>query len=298
MFRTLISTALITFATALPSLADVEIETARGPAMVPDNPQKIAVLDLAALDTLEALGIPVAGTVAKRFVGYLDDITAEPVGSIFEPDLEALNALAPDLIIVGSRSAELVDDLAQFAPTIDMTIWGDNLVAQSLARVAAYGTIFAKNAEAQALTASFNATLEAAKAATADKGTALIVMTNGPKISAYGKGSRFGWLHNELGLAEAVAGVDDSTHGEAISFEFIREADPDWLIVIDRVAAIGAEGENAKQTLDNELVTDTKAWKSGQVVFLDSAPIYITGGGYQSMMMTMKQITTAFGGGT
>ena len=71
-----------------------------------------------------------------------------------------------------------------------------------------------------------------------------MVLTNGPKISAYGPGSRFGWFHSELDLPEAKEGIAPSNHGEAISFEFINEAQPDWLLVIDRVAATGANGED------------------------------------------------------
>ena len=90
--------------------------------------------------------------------------------------------------------------------------------------------------------------------AIAGKGKGLIILTNGPKISAYGQGARFGWIHGELGLPEAVENIETTAHGEAISFEFIHQADPDWLLVLDRAAAIGAEAQGAQATLDNPLV--------------------------------------------
>jgi iron complex transport system substrate-binding protein len=70
--------------------------------------------------------------------------------------------------------------------------------------------------------------------AVAGKGDALIVMTNGPKLSAYVRGTRFGWIHDRLGLAEVCPDLDPQVHGDAISFEFIASVDPDWLIVLDR----------------------------------------------------------------
>lgn len=162
----------------------------------------------------------------------------------------------------------------------------------------AYGKIFGKEAEAAVLIDAFSAKLEAARTVLADQGgRALIVMTNGPKVSAYGAGGRFAWLHTALDLPEAVEGVDQSTHGEAISFEFIRAANPpDILIVVDRQAAIGGgEGEPAAATLDNALVHETAAWKTGRVIYLDSAPpFYIAGGGIQSMSHTLDQITAVF----
>jgi len=282
---------------ASPALADsVTIETARGPAEVPVMPEKPVVLDVAALDTLDALGVAPAGTVDKIYVDYLDEAKAqaEVVGTLFEPDFEAINALAPDLIVVGARSAEQVGPLSQFAPTIDMTIWGDKVIDQAKDRLAAYGEIFGRQAEAEAVAARLDAGLKRAKAAVAGKGTALIVMTNGPKVSAYGKGSRFGWLHDELDLPEAVESVAEATHGEAISFEFIRDANPDWLLVIDRSAAIGAEGARAAETLDNALVAETTAWKKDQVIYLNAADIYVAGGGVQSLMNTFDRIAEGF----
>jgi len=87
--------------------------------------------------------------------------------------------------------------------------------------------------------------------------------------------------------------LQKANHGEAVSFEFIRDANPDILLVIDRMAAIGQEGEGAQATLDNALVHETTAWKTGQVVFLSSAPIYIAGGGIQSMNLTLDEINAA-----
>lgn len=277
---------------------DVTIETAQGDVAVAAMPASVAVFDVSAIDTMAALGVMPTGVISNLYVDYLDDVSANAtsVGSLFEPDFEAVNALAPELVIVGGRSSTQLEAMSGLAPTIDMTIWGDDLLDQVLARLSAYGTLFGKEAEAATLAAEFNALKEAASAAAAGQGNALIVMTNGPKISAYGAGSRFGWLHTALNIAEAVEGVDEATHGEAISFEFIHEANPDWLIVIDRVAAIGSEGESAQQTLDNELIADTDAWKNGNVIYLNSANIYIAGGGVQSMMGIMQSLADAFAG--
>jgi len=212
-----------------------------------------------------------------------------PIGSLFEPDFEAVFALDPDLIIAGGRSSSQVDELARIAPTVDMTL-SEDTVASGLARLRSYGTLFDKTDEADALASTFEAKLAQVRAAAADHGNALIVMTNGPKVSAYGKGGRFGWLHDAIGLPEAVDSVEQSNHGEAISFEFIREADPDILLVIDRLAAIGQDGDSARQTLDNALVHETTAWKTGRVIYLSPGPLYIAGGGIQSMNITLDEI--------
>ncbi|WP_417259132.1 siderophore ABC transporter substrate-binding protein [Celeribacter sp.] len=276
---------------AAPVFADtVTVETYTGPAEVPANPETIAVFDIAALDTLDALGVKPAGTIGNAYVDYLSTEGTETVGSLFEPDYEALAALSPDLIIAGGRSAKVVPELAKVAPTIDMTIWEDTL-GQSLDRLDAYGKIFDKQDEAAALKEKVDSKLAAAKEAASTAGSALIVMTNGPKVSAYGSGGRFGWLHSAVGLPEAVEAVEQTTHGEAVSFEFIRDANPDVLIVIDRLAATGQEGASAQSTLDNALVQDTNAWKNDKVLYLDAARLYIAGGGIQALMYTLDELT-------
>lgn len=280
----------------IPGLAlAAEIQTARGAAEVPDDPQRVVVFDMAALDTLTALGVPVVGTVDKILVPYLQDVKAEPVGTLFEPDLEAVAGLAPDLIIAGGRSATQVDALSQIAPTVDMTI-GADVPEDALARLETYGRLFHKEARAAELAAAYKAKLAEVEAAAEGRGKALIIMTNGPKISAFGEGSRFGWLHSVIGLPQAVDGLKVEGHGDAVSFEFIAQTDPDWLIVVDRAVAIGqgADMGTAQATLDNDLVKGTRAWTEGHVVYLSPGPIYIASGGYSQMMGTMDEILAAF----
>lgn len=276
-----------------------DIQTGRGPVPLEGVPETIAVFDIAALDTLDRLDIKPAGVPDNLYLPELGHLKsgAEVVGTLFEPDLEALSALDPDLIIVGGRSSPQFDAVAQVAPAIDMTLPGDDLVSEAKARISAYGTLFHKEDKAKAATAELDAALDAAKAAASGKGNALILMTNGPKISAYGPGSRFGWIHSALGVEAAVDDLDAATHGEAVSFEFVRKIDPDWLIVVDRAAAIGSGDQNAKATLDNELIAGTKAWKSGQVIYLPSADVYIAAGGAQSMLRIADTITSAFSAG-
>jgi iron complex transport system substrate-binding protein len=294
----LFTTFLTTLFLLVPGVAAqaLEIETAQGVVTIDAAPKTVAVYDIAAVDTLDKLGVRIDGLPSKLYVRELDRLggTAKPVGDIFEPDLEALSALSPDLIIVGGRSSPKLSSVSKVARSIDMTMDGDDLLLQAKQRLSAYGALFGKVAEAQAASAELDQAVDKARQAIAGKGKALIVMTNGPKISAYGAGSRFGWVHNALALPSAVKDVTAATHGEAVSFEFIREANPDWLLVLDRAAAIGSSDQNAKATLDNALVAETAAWKKGQVIYLPAADFYIAAGGVQSTHRVLDQITTAF----
>ena len=297
--RPLLLAGLFACTSAASALAhDVTVETAAGATEVPHAPESVVVFDPAAIDTIASLGQPIAGLPSPLYLDGIDEVktSAEVVGTLFEPDFEALAVMQPDLIVVGGRSSAQREPLSQIAPTIDMTIWGENMVAQARDRIAAFGTLFDKQDEATTLTETLDAKIEEARSAVEGKGDGLIILTNGGKISAYGANSRFGWLHGALDLPEAHPGLSDDTHGQAISFEFIAETDPDWLLVIDRAAAIGADGEAAASTLDNPLVARSTAAQEGQIVYLDAAPMYVSGGGASLMMHTLDEIISAFGG--
>lgn len=293
-----ISTTLACIALATAATAEeVSVETYLGTASVATGPETIAVLDAAAIDTISALGVTVDAVPAMPALAYLSEAMAEatPAGSLFEPDFEALAVLAPDLIIAGGRSSRQVAPLSEIAPTIDMTIWGGDMVSQAQDRIAAYGAIFQREALATELAEALATRVEAAAAAVEGRGDALILLTNGGNVSAYGDDSRFGWLHSALGLPEAFPDLTAETHGEAVSFEFIAEVDPDWILVIDRAAAIGQDGEAAAATLDNALVASTTAAEEDQIIYLSSGPLYLAGGGVQSMMLTLDEIIAGFG---
>ena len=274
----------------------VTVQTARGEAVVPKNPQNVAVYDLGALDTLTALGVPVGATVDKSMLPYLQGAfgKAQHVGTLFEPNYEALGAFKPQLIIIGSRTSKAAQQLNELAPTIDMTADSKNLRTSAEARIDAYAQIFGKQAEAEKLKADINQAFDAAREAAKGKGKGLVLIVSGGKLSAQSPNSRLGgWLHQDIGLEPVDTAMKEGSHGMPVSFEYIKEKNPDWLFVLDRSAAIGEEGKAAKDVLDNPLVAESTAWKKGQVVYLDSS-VYLAAGGAQQLQTVAKQAAEAF----
>lgn len=262
-------------------------------------PQKVLVFDLASLDTLDALGVEVAGVPGSNVPDYLSKYHADSylkIGSLFEPDYETVSAAKPDLIIVGGRSAAKRAKLSEIAPTIDMTVSGENFLATSIADVRELGLIFGKVAEAEALIADIDAASARVKAQADKAGSVMMLMVNGGKLTAYGPGSRFGWLHDDLGLSPAVEDLKPTPHGEAISHEYILTADPDWLFVLDRDAAVGRAGKSAQQVLDNPLVAASKAAKSGHIVYIDPVRWYLIGNGGSALKTVIEEVADALEG--
>ena len=68
---------------------------------------------------------------------------------------------------------------------------------------------------------------------------------------------------------------------------------PDWLVVLDRGAATGGEGQ-ARETLGQDaVVAASKAWQEGRVYYLEPATWYTATGGYQGVMTTLKEFAEA-----
>ncbi|WP_027659652.1 siderophore ABC transporter substrate-binding protein [Salinispora fenicalii] len=273
----------------------VTIEHAQGSTTVPVNPEKVITFDLASLDTLDVLGVPVTGVAKGNLPSYLDKYNGDEyvnAGTLFEPDFEAVNAAEPDLIVVANRSAKAYDELSKIAPTVDLTLDWTSFTSSFVTNTEKLGTIFDKQDEVKAALADVSTKISKTKESAADAGRGLIVLTSAGEVTAFGPGSRFGWLHDEFGVTPAIADVEAATHGDPISFEFILETNPDWLFVVDRDAATGEGTETAQEVLDNEVVARTTAWSKQQVVYLDPVPWYIVMSGLNAVNQMIDEVTT------
>jgi iron complex transport system substrate-binding protein len=97
-------------------------------------------------------------------------------------------------------------------------------------------------------------------------------------------------IHEELGFTPVDENIEVSRHGQSISFEYILEKNPDYLFVIDRSAVVGNSDINARQTIENDLVRKTDAYKNGRIVYLNPNYWYLSGGGLVSVSEMMQQI--------
>jgi iron complex transport system substrate-binding protein len=270
------------------------IKHTQGEVTLQETPKKVLVLDINALDIIDALGVEPAGVPGSNLPSYLSKYDYAKIGSLFEPDYEAINAAEPDLVIVGGRSRTKFREVSEIAPTIDLSVDSEPFTEGLKANIATLGEIFDREEKAAELIATFDGKVEALKTSAADAGTALILVTNAGKVGAYGPNSRVGWLHKEIGFRPVEDDIDDRFHGgDIVSFEYILEKDPDWLFVIDRDAGVGNAGNSAEATLDNELVARTQAVRNGHVVYLDPQAAYIVSAGYTSVSKLLDEVREA-----
>lgn len=257
------------------------------------NPEKVVAFDFGIIDSLDKLGIEVVGLPQATVPPYLEkyeDEKYENLGSLKEPDFEKLSELSPELIIISVRQADLYEEFSKIAPTVYVELDTSNYMKSFKKNMNVLGEIFGKEDEIEKEVAKIEEKVNQLheKASKLDE-KALVVLANDGKVSAYGPNSRFGIIHHEFGVKPVDENIEESRHGQSISFEYIAEKNPDYLFVIDRGAAIGGES-SAKQVVENDIVKTTNAYKNDNVVYLDPNFWYLSGGGLVSTEEMAKEV--------
>ena len=274
----------------------VTIKHELGEATVPVNPKNVVVFDFGVLDTLDELGVEVAGVPQTAVPDYLKKYAGSEytnVGSLKEADFEAIHALEPEVIFISARQADMYDEYAKIAPTVYVPLDYTNYMDSFTKNMEMIASIFDKEEEMKAELEEVNTSIASIQEKTkALDEKALIVLSNSGKVSAYGPSSRFGILHDVFGFKAADEEIELSTHGQNITFEYILETNPDILFVIDRDAAVNSEA-GAKKTIENELVEKTNAFKNDKIYYLNPDQWYLSGGGLQSVQLMLKDAEVA-----
>ncbi|WP_068503235.1 siderophore ABC transporter substrate-binding protein [Paenibacillus kribbensis] len=270
------------------------------PVQVKVNPKNVVVFDYGALDTLDKLGVDVAAVAQQDLPTYLSkykDSKYASAGTLFEPDYEKISDLSPELIIIGGRQADAYKELSKIAPTISLAVDTKDYVNSFKKNVETLGQIFDKEDTAKQELAAIDSSIKVVHdKAVASKAKGLIVLTNEGSLSAYGSQSRFGIIHDAFGVTPVDPDIKVSTHGQKVSFEYVQQKNPDYIFVVDRGAVVVEEGKeqiSGKQTIENELVKQTNAFKNGHMVYLNPNYWYLSGNGLESVTEMIKEIDAA-----
>lgn len=286
---------------------------------VPYAPERVAILDMAALDIIDNLdlGDCVVGT-ASTSLDYLQKYTTKEgvtnLGTIKEADLEAVMACEPEVIFIGGRLSSSYDALLEIAPVVYLATDSELGVVESTKKNAAIiASIFGKETELSEKLSGFDERIAALQAVAEGK-TAVVGMCTSGSFNVLGNSGRCSIIGVELGFenlgleaaaaSEANRGggsgnsgkesnsgssekssseqssTNDSPHGNESTFELLVSLAPDYIFVLDRDAAIGTNGAKlAKEIMENELVMSTDAYKNGNLVILENSTAWYTAEG-------------------
>ncbi len=258
-----------------------------GTVEIVKNPTKVVVLDLASLENLDELGIKIVGipkgNIPEHLQKYKNDTSIADLGTLKEINYEKLNELNPDVIFMSARLQNSYPEISKIAPTVYTEIDYKDYINSIRKNFDYFGEIFDKKAEIDKALKKIEDKITSVndKMKNSDK-KALIILHNNGKFSAYGKGSRFGLIHDVLGVKESVENLEVARHGQAVSNEFIQEANPDYLFIVDRSAVVDKKDTN-KQEIENKLIQQTNAYKNGKIIYLNPEVWYLSGNGITSI---------------
>ncbi|WP_122640232.1 MULTISPECIES: siderophore ABC transporter substrate-binding protein [unclassified Romboutsia] len=263
-----------------------------GETTVEKNPERVVVFDIPTLDTMEVLGIDnVVGVPTSTYPENLSKYDSDEyakVGTVKEVDLEAIKSADPDLIIIGGRQADYYDQLSEIAPTISVSKENTDYVGSVTENINTIAELFEVEDKASEELAKVKERLNEVKELVNGK-EALTVMVNEGNLSVYSENSRYALLYQGLGFKTADETIEDSTHGQTVTFEYLAEQNPEYLVVLDRGAATGGES-TAETVLDNDIVKSTDAYKNGKIIYLDAYTWYINDGGLNSINIMIDDI--------
>lgn len=274
-----------------------------GTTVIQHRPQRVAVLDMNEVDFLDQLGVPVAGMV-KDYVPhfltrYKDDANIRDLGAIVQPNLEHIHALQPDLVLMTSIQANHYKELSQIAPTLHFDVDYQNSESKHIDVVKQHlltlGRIFGKEDIANRKAQELDAKVADARKVTLDRPEkALIVLHNNGAFSSFGVQSRYGFVFDALGVKPASSAIEAGLHGQPISSEFIQQANPDIIYVVDRTAVMEHRPVMTAEQMANPLLRQTKAWKNGRVVFVDADAWYITAASVTSLKRVIDDVLKGY----
>ena len=299
----LITLLLILVGCAKPSTTTSQTETItitdnNGPVEVPSEPKRIVSFDFAVLDFMHLIDYEFEslGAVTDSAPDYLKDYVsgASEIGGLKEPNLEKIAAFKPDVIFISGRTIDFYDDLKKIAPVVYMSVDNAQMMNDVKRINTEFGKLFNKEAEAtNKLKELETLVLDTKELVTSIDLKTLVLMTNDGSVSAFGKGSRFGFLFDELGISNVDPTIESSTHGQEVSYEYILQNNPELILAVDRGLLVDA-AVDATKTLSNDLVNQTLASQNNRIKLLDPNRIYLSAGGLQSVMGTILEVKTIF----
>ncbi|WP_313280860.1 siderophore ABC transporter substrate-binding protein [Timonella senegalensis] len=242
----------------------------------------VVATDNRTFETLSDWGVELSAAAVALMpntIAYTKDADIIDLGNHREPNLEAVVAVDPQLIINGQRFADFHKDFAELVP--DAVVLeldpreGQPFDAELKRQTTVLGEIFGKQAEAKKLNDDLDAAIARAKAAYTAGDKVMGVNVSGGEIGyvAPSNGRTLGPLFDILGLTPAleVEGSDDH-QGDDISVEAIADSNPDIILVMDRDAAVAADEatyQPAAQVIEgSEALKNVNAVKNGNVIYM------------------------------
>lgn len=257
----------------------------QGETTINAAPTKVVIISTGQADAMLSLGMcPIGSTTASGAENpipqYLKDAYPDQasaieaitkVGSRTEPDIEAIGALKPDLIltnIAGKDDADtLYKNFSAIAPTVVMRGTGQFWKTDFLLLADALG----KREAAQSLLDTLKKEAAEAGSALSSAGTVSLLRKNSDKLRIFGPISFAGSVVADMGLQRPDTQQFTNGVSNELSSETLDQADGDWLFY-------GIQGDKDEELTGQALWGSLKAVSAGHAVKVDDDPFFLNAG--------------------
>ncbi|MDX3311520.1 ABC transporter substrate-binding protein [Streptomyces sp. NPDC054884] len=246
----------------------------KGKTEIKAKPKRVVALDNSLVEAVVALDAPLVGGVGsyrdqKGFPPYLGDAVKDTkdVGPLDSPNLEAIAALKPDLIVSATvRHEDLYDQLSKIAPTVFVKttgpIWKENITF--------LGTVLGEEKKAADKLTAYQTRAkkigDAINAKNPKQTYSLVRFLDGP-TRIYLQKTFSGIILTDMGLARPANQQDPEEFNIEISEEQIGQADADHIFV----TTFSGGAERKAKFLANPLWKRLKAVQKGNVHEVEDA---------------------------
>lgn len=257
----------------------------QGETTINAAPTKVVIISTGQADAMLSLGMcPIGSTTASGAEGpvpkYLKDAYPDQasaieaitkVGSRTEPDIEAIGALKPDLILTNIAGKDdagtLYKNLTAIAPTVVMRGTGQFWKTEFLLLADALG----KREAAQSLLDTLKKEAAEAGSALSSAGTVSLLRKNSDKLRIFGPISFAGSVVADMGLQRPDTQQFTNGVSNELSSETLDQADGDWLFY-------GIQGGKDEELTGQALWGSLKAVSAGHAVKVDDDPFFLNAG--------------------
>nr|WP_275900439.1 iron-siderophore ABC transporter substrate-binding protein [Anoxybacillus rupiensis] len=274
------------------------VEHAMGKTEIKGTPKRIVILTNEGTEALLALGITPVGAV-KSWTGdpWYDHIQTQmkdvtEVGTESEPNVEAIAALKPDLIIGNKlRQEKIYEQLKAIAPTV----FSETLRGSWKENFTLYAKAVNKEEKGKEIIAQYDSRIADLKAKLGDKlhMKVSIVRFMAGDVRIYHKDSFSGIILDQLGFARPESQNVNDFAETGVTKERIPAMDGDILFYFTYETGDGKANELEKEWINDPLFKNLNVAKQGKV-YKVSDTIWNTAGGVLAANLMLDDIEKYF----
>lgn len=262
--------------------------------------QRVVSFDHGSLDTLDALGLgdQVVGVPKQALPAYLQKYQADrftDVGGLKTPDVAAVAAVAPTLILATGRQGDAVTELEKVSVVREISMGEVDYWQTLSSKVLGLADYFDKAEDGQRALDELKAHIDNRKTAL-DAGQSLLVVTqNDGNFSLRNEPVVYDLLG--FSVPQLPEGVETITRGTRqftpLTLDNIVATAPDQLLIVDRSEAIGQHDKAVDvDALRAEL--NARGGESIAINYLSPNLWYLSGAGLESVRLQVDEVAGGF----